>query len=312
VALVVRDGDTKLLVYRPISKTTRLPVRGARPAVIFVPGHGAQVRPRAYSQLRRYLGSHGFTTAMFDFPTKGAATSPSEWRARFEGVVAQLERQVRSPGGALYRAIDLDRLALGGHSFGGAFAVEVAAIDSGRRFKTLFLFASGSDADKGFLRDARRIRVPTLAFGGSYDFSVPPLENDLKVVQRVQSSETAFVLVQRGNHMNAPTDMNSTLVGKITWRPRYTWVGFFPVFVGYDPVFEPDPTKTAISGPLQKGITFPILVAWLKRHLQGRVDSAGWLSTRLERLKQLGVLGSESFSKSSSVKTGLVSAVAGP
>jgi dienelactone hydrolase len=304
------DGETKLVVFVPARVGGGL-LPGPRPGVVFVPGHGRQVRPRAYRQLGRYLNSHGFYVAMFDFPDKGHASAPDDWRGRYELALAQLELEAQTPGRFLHGRIDLDRLALGGHSFGGAFAVEEAARDGTGRYKAVFLFASGSNYDRGFLDDARRITAPTIAFGGTYDFSAPPLENDRRVVERVASAEKAFVLVERGNHMNAPTDYDTPLVGRIVWRPRTVWLGVFPTFAGFEPVFEPDPSKTAISGPEQKGITFPLLAAWLDRHLRAGSDVDGWLSTRLQRLGDLGLLAAETWIEPAPPAAGIVGALAG-
>jgi len=118
------------------------------PVVVFSPGLG--VSRFLYSGLAADLASHGWLVAVVDHPGEvqpvefpdGSVAPPgrvdgedalgrllpirvADVRAVLD-MVAQLDA---APASRFHRALDLDRVALGGHSFGGATAAEAMRLD---------------------------------------------------------------------------------------------------------------------------------------------------------------------------------------
>jgi predicted dienelactone hydrolase len=118
------------------------------PVVLFSPGFGVS-RP-LYSGLAADLASHGYLVAVLDHPSEvqpvelpdGSIVPPvpvdseealaallpvrmADTRAAL-GLLARLDAE---PGGRMHKALDLGRVALAGHSFGGAVAAEAMRLD---------------------------------------------------------------------------------------------------------------------------------------------------------------------------------------
>jgi len=129
------------------------PARSGRlPVVVFSPGLGV-TRP-FYSGLAAEVASHGYLVAVVDHPGDGSLVEfpdgppvPGTPPAGEEDLLTMLAPRVADvrtvldlllrldaePGGRLHQALDLGRVALAGHSFGGATAAEAMRLDA--RFK---------------------------------------------------------------------------------------------------------------------------------------------------------------------------------
>ncbi len=122
------------------------------PVVLFSPGTGVS-RPH-YSGLAADLASHGYLVAVLDHPGEDQpvefpdgsivqpvpADSEEAEAARLPVRIADiraaralLARLDAEPGGRMHKALDLGRVALAGHSFGGATAAEAMRLDRGVR-----------------------------------------------------------------------------------------------------------------------------------------------------------------------------------
>ncbi len=152
------------------------PIRSGRlPVVVFSPGFGV-TRP-FYSGLSAELASHGYLVAVVDHPGDGLLVEfpdgpsvpapPSEDEDGLQEMLAPrvaavrtvldlLERLDAEPGGPLHQTLDLSRVALAGHSLGGATAGEAMRLD--RRFKvgvnldgTMYGDVVGTGLDRPFL-----------------------------------------------------------------------------------------------------------------------------------------------------------------
>jgi len=139
------EVDTHARVAAPVSRA-----KPNWPVIVFSPGYGA---PRAfYTSLVADLASRGFVVIMLDHPYEGPATELADGRLatlveRFlpgdpdrirymetrlkprVGDVRFVIDQLQTPGDRLRASLDLSRLAVVGHSFGGATAAAVLAQD---------------------------------------------------------------------------------------------------------------------------------------------------------------------------------------
>lgn len=145
------------------------------PVVLFSPGAG--VNRLLYSGLSADLASHGYLVAVLEHPGE---TQPVEFPdgtvappvpvdsedgllallptrvADVRSVLAHLKKMNSQTGSPLRAALDLDRVALAGHSLGGATAAEAMRLD--RRFRagvnldgTLFGDVVATGVDRPFL-----------------------------------------------------------------------------------------------------------------------------------------------------------------
>ncbi len=142
------EVDTHARVAAPVSRA-----QARWPVIVFSPGYGA---PRAfYTSLVADLASRGFVVIALDHPYEGPATELADGRLaipierflpgdpdRIRYMETRLKPRVgdvrfvidqlqASPANDRLRAsLDLSRLAVVGHSFGGATAAAVLAVDS--------------------------------------------------------------------------------------------------------------------------------------------------------------------------------------
>jgi len=129
------------------------PVAGARPMVLFNPGSPGT--PKDYEPLIADWAAHGYVVAAIEFPISSVAgPDDAAWAdlpAQTKDARFVLDRVLAlDPGKAGIPEIDEDRLAVAGHSFGGATALSLASrCCRDRRFSAVVALAAVAETQDG-------------------------------------------------------------------------------------------------------------------------------------------------------------------
>ena len=124
---------------------------------------------------------------------------------RYAGPIDLLLAENGNPKGPIFHEVDPSRLAILGHSLGGAVATLVAALDS--RIKVLAVEGPNA-SDETFLGAASLLTVPVLAMDGSLDLLAPAATCSDVVLARALSADKASIVVKGGCHTNCPSNYN--------------------------------------------------------------------------------------------------------
>ena len=129
------------------------PTAGARPMVLFNPGSPGT--PEDYEPLLADWAAHGYVVAAIEFPVSSVAgpddVAWSDLPAQTKDARFVLDRVLAiDPEKAGIPEIDEDRLAVAGHSFGGATALSLASkCCRDRRFSAVVALAAVSETRNG-------------------------------------------------------------------------------------------------------------------------------------------------------------------
>ena len=291
VTLVGADGLTTLEVWPAAVTSASLP--GAdRPVVVVLPGWNAPAS--MYGELTRDLTARGYVVAVFSHGDN-LDESPADWDLWAEGALDLLVANAYAPASPLFHEVDPGRIAVVGHSLGGAAATLLASHDP--RVKALAVFGPQS-GDTTFLAAASWITVPVLAIDGSLDRIAPHALCGGVVIANAASADKASIVITGGNHPNCPADWNTDYIrdyGRWVLEPMQAWPFAYwtfdwPVVPGIKP----------IPGPQQRATAFPYLGAWLDRFVCGAKTDPQGLTNGKQADAQVssGVLTQDSWSAS--------------
>jgi dienelactone hydrolase len=196
------DGPFKarkveLTVAHADGKTTPLevflPARADRPRPVVLFVHGFWVGPEVYRRTAENLATRGYAVAMFDQFDRSTNDLPG-WVA---GARLALDTLERAP--ALKGQLDLERLGVMGHSYGGMTTLGVAAVDS--RVKAAVALAPGAQSAEELMRFARSIQdVPVLVITTENDTTCPGDAWGRVAWDAIPSTKKLYVEVARGDH----------------------------------------------------------------------------------------------------------------
>lgn len=141
-------------------------VPGPRPVAVIV--HGWAAGTGDFGALAQHLATRGFAAALFEEPHNWSGDT-EEWASQLRNAITALEQANALAGGPLEGKLDLARLGVVGHSYGGAAVVWAAADDP--RIKAVVALAPVNQWHKDHLMaHARGLAVPLLVEAGGGDW----------------------------------------------------------------------------------------------------------------------------------------------
>ena len=177
------------------------------------------------------------------------------WRQAGVTALDALEAAQTDPGSPLFGALDLSRLAVVGHSYGGSTTLSLAATDP--RVKVAVALTPGCEWShrEALLQRVAQIRVPTLIVGGEIDPFAPVRFYARALFDQVQAGERLYVELARTEH-TAVSDY--ALVYPWFNLPSGGWVLTMPA------------AKV-------RRLSRNYANAWLEHHLGVRADTQGYV-----------------------------------
>ncbi|MBN1653023.1 MAG: hypothetical protein JXA30_04530 [Deltaproteobacteria bacterium] len=164
---------------------------------VFVWGTGFGSTPTNYDDFFIRFATHGFVVVA---PTP-ASLSASNMSAALEWIVGQNDAQ----GSVFYQKLDLERIAMGGHSQGSMATFNVEATET--RLKTTIHIAGGSSDGLG----SSKVKTPTAYICGETDFLLPQCMTDF---ENVGDQPTFFSELAGVDHIYCARE---ALPGMIAW-----------------------------------------------------------------------------------------------
>lgn len=190
-------------VAHPDGSTSRLRVilpaaaDRARPTILVI--HGLYMSPAAYEGLAEHLASRGYAAALFDQYARGS-TNLSGWVAAGRFAITALERADADPRSGVFGELDLARLGVIGHSYGGMTTIGLAATDP--RVKAAVALAPGAALRPQLLQYAATIRsTPLLVVTGRWDWLAVPGTFGRPAYDAVQHRDKLYVQLSGVAHM---------------------------------------------------------------------------------------------------------------
>lgn len=242
------DGQwsTRKVVLQTLAKgqastlDVRLPVGTTGPRPVIVINHGWITTTSFYEGIAEHLATRGFAVGLFLQPNI-ASTSTPDWSDQLRGAIDALEA-ANATGGTLAGELDLSKLGLMGHSYGGATAIWAGADDT--RVKAVVALTPVNQYHFADLKaHSGRLAVPLLVLAGENDtLSIP-----VTYTRPIYDAATAaprhlYVEVTAGAHGNFCD------LGKLTSEYRLSaqyHTAWFETFLGgaADPLGFTDGTR---------------------------------------------------------------------
>lgn len=232
--------------YMPV--TVRLPVAPFAPRPVVLVVHGYSASGLDYAWIAEHLASRGFAAALVQMKSSYEPNF-EVWATQATAAIDALARANANPWSGLFGELDLTRVAVVGHSYGGTTAIATAARDA--RVKVVAALEPGAvQAYKPvLLARAAQVKVPLLVLGGELDTICPPAAQCVPIYQAATGTSTKlYVEVAKADHL-----------------------GFLNFWFGpqsYRPFLE---THTIASR---------YFTAWLETHLLGKADPDGYTDGR--------------------------------
>ncbi len=230
----------------------------ARPTLLFI--HGWSAEGIDYSWLTNHLASRGFAVAVYNNEST-YQFDPEVWANQAIATIDELARADGDPASPVFGQLDMGRLGVIGHSYGGATTLITAARDP--RVKAAVALEPGTQASyhATVLGRAAQVTIPVQVQGGEYDQVVPAWHWARPAFDRIPSGDRLYVEIARADHLN---------YGDLDFTPfQLLSYGSIPL-AAYSP-FTP---------PLHSWQLHPIAsryaTSWLERHLLGTPDPVGW------------------------------------
>lgn len=224
----------------------------ARPTVLFV--HGWFAEPDYYTGLAENLASRGFAVALFDNVDR-FELDLEQWIVGARRALDALEQAAADPASPLFGELDLARLAVMGHSYGGSTTIALAALDA--RVKVAVALTPGAERrnHERLMALAAQDRVPTLVVGAELDPVVTPWVWALPAFRRLPAATPRlYVEIAGGEHVNV-CDVD---VWFWVWRP---------LSMRFQRTASPEQ---------QRELSRRYATAWLEHHLGITPDQGGW------------------------------------
>lgn len=238
------------------------------PTVLFL--HGWFTVPSWYESLIENMASRGFAVAIYNQVNR-LELGLEKWVEGAEHAVDAIFAASNDPTSPVYGQLDLSRFGLVGHSYGGATSIVIAANDP--RVKSVVALAPGSNEGSSrqlLIREAARLRVPTLVIGCEFDPIVPARRFAWPAFQAMPQANRLYVEISRAEHNNF---MDFGRYGFWVFRPLTRRFAF------------------TLRPREHKRISRNYSNAWLDHYLAGRADTQGWVDglkaragTRVDRL----------------------------
>ncbi len=201
---VARADDTsvKLDVIAGKKKTfidVRLPPGERTPRPVVLICHGWAAGASKFERLAEHLASRGFVAVLFQQPNNWSNDTAS-WSSQLGDCLDSLEFFARDPHGPLGGWLDTSRVALLGHSFGGAASIWRAAEDP--RVKCVVALAPVNQKNRAkLLEHAAALRAPLLVIAGTSDWLATTGTYTRPIYERaVNASARDYLEVKGGDH----------------------------------------------------------------------------------------------------------------
>lgn len=220
---------------------------GPWPVVIF--GHGFLTPVERYATTLRALAGHGFLVVA---PRSGGELFPDHaaFAADLSAVIDWLEVEHVRPDGLLEGRVDLERVAVSGHSMGGGASILAAAEDP--RIRTVATLAA-ADTRPSAVEAAARLTVPSLLIAGELDAIAPIADHQRPIFEAAEGAPAQLRTILGGSHCGFTDAGSGGLIGELSGLVCDTGT---------------------ISEATQQAITVRLLVDWLRVHLGDAADPA--------------------------------------
>jgi predicted dienelactone hydrolase len=184
---------------------------GTYGAIAICPGYTASAS--SLSWLGTRLASHGFIVLIIE--TNTTLDQPGSRATQLKAAVDYLKAQNTRTGSVLRGKIDVNRVAIGGHSMGGGGTLEAA--QNNPSYKAA-LPLTPWHTTKSF----RTLRVPTLIIGGSSDTVAPDGDHSIPFYTSIPTTTPRIFLELRGASHFFPQSADPTVSRfAISWYKRY-------------------------------------------------------------------------------------------
>ncbi len=206
----------------------------ARPVVFVVPGWAAG--PGNFESLADHFASLGFAAALYKEPDNWS-NDTAKWSGHIHDAIDALTAAGGDPRSSVFGELDMSKLSLLGHSFGGAAVVVEAASDP--RVKSVVAFAPVNQAHRDLLlQSASKLDVPLLVVAGSGDWLATNKTYTQPIYdQATNAPDREYIEIKGGGH-------NLYQDGE--------------------------------KGSKDHAIALSYATAWLERFLQGKADAGGY------------------------------------
>lgn len=251
--LVVTSGDRTFdaLVRWPVAPGGTAPdgPRGTGPWPVVVFGHGYLSSPDLYAETLAALAAHGYLVVA---PRSGGELFPDHaaFAADLSAVIDWLTAENGRANGPFAGAVDLERIAVSGHSMGGGASILAAAADA--RFRTVANLAA-AETRPSAVAAAADIMASVLLIAGELDAIAPVDQHQRPIFEALTGAPAQLRTILGGSHCGFVDPEAGGPLGGLS-----------------DLVCD---TGT-IPATEQRAITVRLLVDWLRYHLDGDTDLA--------------------------------------
>jgi len=224
----------------------------AWPVVLFV--HGWSAQPSHYTGLVENLASRGFAVANFDQIDR-YDLDLSHWERAGKTAIDGLFAAAANPNSPLFGLLDLSKLAVMGHSYGGSTTTCLAASD--RRVKVAVALTPGCQEGEWrtlLLQRASQVRIPMLVVGAQFDPIVRASRFARPAFNTLNTPQRLYVEIARAEHLTV-TDYD---------------IGYWQ----FTPLRFPFWSRTRAPQEVRT-VSRRYATAWLEHHLGVRADSQG-------------------------------------
>jgi alpha-beta hydrolase superfamily lysophospholipase len=184
---------------------------GGGSAIAISPGYTAYASSLAWLGPR--LASHGFVVLIIETTT--TLDQPDSRGRQLKAAVNYLKAQNTKSGSVLRGKIDVDRVAVGGHSMGGGGTLE--AVRDNASYK-----AGVALAPYNLTKSFSSITVPTLIIGASADIIAPDSSHSTPFYNSIPTSTPkAFLELNGSSHLFPQSDNATVSRFTVAWYKRW-------------------------------------------------------------------------------------------